>query len=152
MSHHLEEIEAIRQLKYRYLRHLDSKQWDEMARTFTEDAACNYSGGQHKYEGRDAIMSFLKEGLPNHRLSMHHCHHPEIEITSETTAKGTWALEDYLIDTQDNFSLHGAAFYHDEYVKVNGEWKIKFTGYDRVFEEFWMRSDIPSLNLTKKMF
>lgn len=152
MSHHLDDIEAIRQLKYRYLRHLDSKEWDEMAKTFTEDAVCSYSGGKHSYQGRNAIMAFLKEGLPNHRLSMHQCHHPEIEITSETTAKGTWSLEDYLIDTKDNFSLHGAAFYHDEYVKVNGQWKIKSTGYHRVFEEFWMRTDVPSLKITQKMF
>jgi hypothetical protein len=31
--------------------------------------------------------------------------------------------------------LNGAAFYHDEYVKVDGEWKIRSTGYERLYEE-----------------
>lgn len=148
----LAEIEAIKQLKYRYVRCVDLKRWDELAETLTEDAETNYSGGQFAFKGREAILKFLKEGLPDHRLSMHHVHQPEIEITSPTTARGTWALEDYLIDVKDNFSLHGAAFYKDEYVKVHGQWKIKFTGYDRVFEEFWSRKDLPSLQVTKNMF
>jgi hypothetical protein len=46
----------------------------------------------------------------------------------------------------------GAAFYRDEYVKVNGEWKIKYTGYDRTFEEIWDRGDTPSLRLLQQMF
>ena len=35
--------------------------------------------------------------------------------------------------------LHGAGFYHDEYVKVGGEWKIAVTGYDRTFEQIEVR-------------
>ncbi len=83
---------------------------------------------------------------------MHHGHHPEIEITSDTTARGIWALKDYLIITERNMGVRGAAFYRDEYVKVNREWKIKSTGYDRTFEEMWDRSDTPSLKLTDSMF
>ncbi len=152
MTDQLAEIEAIKQLKYKYVRCVDLKRWDELAETLTEDAETSYSGGQYAFKGREAILKFLKDGLPTHRLSMHHVHQPEIELTSKTTAKGTWALEDYVIDVKDNFSLRGAAFYRDEYVKVNGQWKIKFTGYDRVFEEFWSRKDSPSLQLTQNMF
>lgn len=152
MATDLAEIETIKRLKYKYLRCVDMKLWDELAETLTEDAESSYSAGQYAFKGRDAIMKFLKEGLPTHRLTMHHGHHPEIELTSKTTAKGTWALEDYVIDVKDNFSLRGAAFYKDEYIKVNGQWKIKFTGYNRVFEEFWNRKDSPSLQLTQNMF
>ncbi len=63
-----------------------------------------------------------------------------------------WALEDYLIDLTDNWSLRGAAFYRDEYLKTNGEWKIKTTGYDRIFEEMWDRGKDPSLTLLQNMF
>jgi bile-acid 7alpha-dehydratase len=147
-----EDIEAIKRLKYKYFRTLDSKLWDELAECFTEDATTTYSGGEYSFQGRDAIMKFLKKGLGPTMISMHHGHHPEIEITSDTTAKGVWALKDYLIITQANMGLRGAAFYHDEYVKVNGEWKIKSTGYDRTFEEMWNRSDTPSLKLTQSMF
>lgn len=147
-----DDIEAIKRLKYRYFRCLDSKLWDDLAQCFTEDATTSYSGGKYTYQGRDAIMKFLSEGLGPTMISMHHGHHPEIEITGKTTARGIWALHDYVIVTQSNVSLRGASFYHDEYVKVRGEWKIKHTGYDRVFEEIWDRSETKSLKITRSMF
>jgi len=146
------EIEAIKRLKYKYFRCVDCKLWDELAECLTEDASTSYSGGKYAFQGREKIMGFLKKGLDNTRISMHHGHHPEIELTSATTATGIWALEDHVIDLKANTSLWGAAFYHDEYVKVNGEWKIKFTGYDRTFEEMWNRAETPSLRLTQSMF
>jgi hypothetical protein len=83
---------------------------------------------------------------------MHQGHHPEIELTSDTTAKGIWSLQDYVIDRKGNTHLRGASFYYDEYVKVNGEWKIKLAGYERIFEEIGDRGDTPSLHLTEQMF
>ena len=148
----VEDIEAIKRLKYKYLRTLDSKLWDELAECFTEDATAAYSGGRYSFQGRDAIMKFLKKGLGHTIISMHHGHHPEIEISNDTTARGIWALEDYVIITQANMGLGGAAFYQDEYVKVNGEWKIKSTGYYRTFQETWDRGETPSLKLTDSMF
>ena len=146
------EIEAIKRLKYKYLRCVDSKKWDELAECFTENATSSFASGAYSFDGRDAIIDFLKEGLPRTRLSMHQGHQPEIEITSQTTATGIWALEDYLIDTVGNWSMRGAAFYRDEYVKTDGKWRIKSTGYDRLFEEFWDRGDSPSSKLTQNMF
>ncbi|MFO8101804.1 MAG: nuclear transport factor 2 family protein [Dehalococcoidia bacterium] len=146
------EIEAIKRLKYKYLRCVDSKNWGELEECFAEDASSSFAGGAHSYQGRDAIIAFLKEGLPSTRLSMHQGHQPEIELLGETSAKATWALEDYLIDTEGNWSMRGAAFYHDEYAKIDGEWKIKSTGYERIFEEFWSRADTPSLKITQNMF
>ncbi len=149
----LAEIEAIKRLKYKYFRCVDCKLWDELAECLTEDATTSYSGGKYSFQGRDEIIQFLQKGLGRHSmLTMHHGHHPEIEFTSETTAKGIWALQDYVIDLKRNTTLFGAAFYHDEYAKVNGEWKIKFTGYDRTFEEVSDRGDIKSLRLTQQMF
>jgi bile-acid 7alpha-dehydratase len=147
-----DDIEAIKRLKYRYLRCLDSKLWNELAECFAEDATTSYSSGKYSFQGREAIMRFLREGLGPTMISMHHGHHPEIEITSKTTARGIWALHDYVIVTQSNTALRGASFYHDEYVKVRGEWKIQHTGYDRVFEEVWDRGETKSLKITRSMF
>ena len=147
-----DDIEAIKRLKYKYLRCLDSKLWDELAECFIEDATTSYSGGRYTFQGRDAIMKFLSEGLGPTMLSMHHGHHPEIEITGRTTARGIWALHDYVIGTEANRALRGASFYRDEYVKVGGEWKIKHTGYERVFEEVWDRGETKSLRVTRSMF
>lgn len=147
----LKDIEAIKQLKGKYLRCLDCKRWDEMSECFTEDATTSYSGGKLSFKGRDAIIKFLRDSMPSTMISMHQGHQPEIQITSETTAAGTWGLEDYLIITQGNLALRGAAFYRDEYVKVNGQWKIKHTGYTRIFEEVWDRGETKSCKITANM-
>ena len=149
----LEDIEAIKRLKHKYFRALDCKLWDEFAGCFTADATSSYSDGQYTFQGIYAIMKFIKRGLARyHFFGVHHGHHPEIDITGDTTARGTWALFNYMIDTQENRSFLISALYHDEYVRVDGEWKIKHTGYGRVFEESWERGDTPSLTLTANMF
>lgn len=149
----LQEIEAIKRLKYRYFRCLDLKRWDEMRDCFVEDATCAYGGGKFSFNGREQIMKFLIDALdrPN-LLTAHQGHHPEIDLTGKGTATGIWALQDVVIDTEGKTTLRGAAFYYDEYVKVGGEWKIKSTGYERTFEEIESRTDTPSLILTENRF
>jgi hypothetical protein len=142
------EIESIRQLKYRYFRYLDSKLWDPLKELFVPEAVSSYGGGKYCFEGRDAILDFLIDSLGPTMLTMHHGHHPEIDLTSESSATGIWALEDLVIDTANELTIRGAAYYQDEYVKSRGEWKIRSTGYERLFEEIESRKDRPSLRLT----
>ena len=59
----LVEIEAIKRLKYKYMRCLDQKRWDEIAECFTADATAAYSGGKYSYDGRDAIVEFLRKSM-----------------------------------------------------------------------------------------
>lgn len=143
------DIEAIKRLKYRYLRHLDLKEWDALAECFTEDASVAYADGQFSFSGRAAIMQFLRQALsaPT-KITSHRCHQPEIDFSGPTAATATWALDDIVIDTEAGFTLRGAAFYSDTYVKVGDDWKIQSTGYHRIFEEVEARSDTPSLRLT----
>jgi len=148
----LRDIEAIKQVKYRYFRCLDSKRWDEMKECFAEDAETDWASGKWQFQGVDAIVQFLSKTLPYNRITMHQGHHPEIELTSDTTARGKWSLQDYIIDNKGNLYLMGASFYNDEYVKVNGDWKIKVAGYERIFEEIGNQSDNPSLKLTENRF
>lgn len=146
----LEDLEAIKRLKYKYLRCLDTKQWEQMGETFAPDATTSYSDGELCFSGRDAIIQFLRESaLADHSgmVGVHHVHHPEIEFTGPTTAKGVWALYNYLLHHGEDSGLRLCAFYHDEYVKSGGRWLIKSTGYRRVFEEVWNRKDSPSLKL-----
>jgi bile-acid 7alpha-dehydratase len=149
----LQEIEAIKRLKYKYFRCLDTKLWDEMRECFTEDATAAYASGKYSFQGREQILKFLIDAMNRPTvLSAHHGHHPEIELTGTTTAVGVWALADTFIDLQAGITIRGAAYYRDEYVKVGGQWKIKSTGYDRTFEEFESRADIPSLQITENRF
>jgi bile-acid 7alpha-dehydratase len=145
----LVEHEALKRLKYKYLRCLDQKLWDEMAECLTEDAVAAYSGGKYSYEGRDAILAFLKKSMGAETfLSSHRCHHPEIELTGPGTATAVWALEDVVIEEKWGITIRGAAFYADEYVKQGGAWRISRTGYKRTYEEIQSRKDVPGLRLT----
>ena len=143
----LEDVEAIKRLKYRYWRHLDLKEWDELARCFTTDAAVSYGNGRYRFSGIEAIMRFLRESLAEETGSVttHHGHHPEIDLTSETTARGRWALYNYLFNEARKRCVRIGAYYDDEYVKIDGEWKIRVTGYRTLFHEEWSRDDLPSL-------
>lgn len=133
----LVELEAIRRLKYAYLRCLDQKRFDELGELLTDDCEARYGGGAYGFDGRDEIVAFLQRTMGTHDLlSSHQCHHPEIELTSPTTATGTWALEDHVILKAWNLTVHGAAFYEDEYVKGDdGRWRIARTGYRRSYEQ-----------------
>ena len=136
------EIEAIKRLKYRYMRGIDEKLWDQIEACFVQEATCAYSNGKYQFDGRDAIMKFLTESMARPTfLSSHRVHQPEIDFTSDTTATGIWALEDTVIDEQHGITIQGAAFYRDEYVKIGGEWKIKHTGYKRTYEQMQPRKD-----------
>lgn len=149
----LQELEAIKRLKYRYLRCLDLKLWDEMKECFTPDAKSAYDSGKYSFDGREQIIAFLVQALGRPTvITLHQCHHPEIDLTGPATATGVWALEDMVIDAQNQITIRGAAFYRDEYVKADGHWKIKMTGYERTFEEVASRNDTPSLTLTSNRF
>ncbi|HLY36426.1 MAG TPA: nuclear transport factor 2 family protein [Candidatus Binatia bacterium] len=145
----LEDLEAIKRLKYRYFRCLDLKLWDEMAGCFTPDATVDYGGGRYRFDGVDAIIRFLRESLARETgaLGYHHGHHPEIDLTSDTTARGIWALDNYLFNASRKRGVRIAAYYRDEYVKRDGEWRIRHTGYTYVFHEEWSRDDTPSIRL-----
>ena len=85
----LVEIEAIRQLKYRYLRGVDTKDWALVRATLTPDCVSAYDKGHYAFEGADAIIDFLETTLGHPGVvSLHQVHHPEIEILSDTRARG----------------------------------------------------------------
>jgi len=131
----LEDIEAIKKLKAKYFRCLDKKLWNEIEDCFVEDAAADY-GPDIKLQGRKAIINFLKNTLGQGSfISAHQGHNPEIEITSDTTARGIWVLNDHLI-IKTIATLNGWGYYDDEYVKENGEWKKKSTKITRILEEW----------------
>ena len=145
----LVEIELIKRLKYRYLRGLDQKDWTAVESCFTEDATAAYSGGKYAFSSRAEILDFLTRSMGAETfLSSHRCHHPEIDLTSATTAVGTWALDDVVIDTTWDITIRGSAFYTDEYVKDEGVWQIRATGYKRSYEEIQPRGSTPGLKLT----
>jgi hypothetical protein len=146
----LVEVELIKRLKYRYLRCLDQKLWDEVGSCFTPDATAKYSGGVYSFDGRDAIVEFLRTSMgATSMLTSHRCHHPEIDLEDGgMAATGTWALEDTVILSDVGVTVQGAAFYTDRYVKESGDWLMAHTGYRRTYEELLPRASIGGLRIT----
>ena len=130
------EKDQIKELKARYFRGLDTKDWALFSSTMTEDVKGRYSDGQLSFDGRDSLVAFMDENLSSSTvITMHHGHHPEIQINEDASqATGVWYLQDMVIDLVGKTRLYGAAIYKDEYRKVDGEWKISRTGYSRTFE------------------
>jgi hypothetical protein len=118
----LEDIEAIRKLKSKYWRCVDRKLWDEIVECFTEDMVLSVFS--KLIQGRNECVQFLKDGLAQ-VVSAHQGHQAEIDITSESTARAIWALNDLLLDMQPGVNYTGFGYYEDEYVKEDGNWKIK---------------------------
>ncbi len=119
----MEDIEAIRQLKARYFRTMDTKDWSAMRQVFSDDVVLDTSeAGGSVVTGADEFMMFLQEVLRG-AVTVHQGHMPEIELTSPTTATGIWALNDIVI-WPDGTRLTGYGHYHETYEKVADDWKI----------------------------
>lgn len=122
------EIEQIKQLKSRYFRFIDTKDWDGFRGLFTED--CQHllpvESADRPYLTNDeyfpATIGALSEGF-----TVHHGHMPEITILSSTEAEGIWAMFDYVDTTheQGRTRMHGYGHYHETYRKgADGQWRI----------------------------
>lgn len=132
----LHSIEAIKQLKARYFRALDCKQWSLMQDCLAAHCTARYDGGKYSFSGRDEIVGFFRTFMDDPQLIfMHQGHHPEITVIDDNNAEGIWYLQDKVINLHNNTILNGAGFYHDRYVRVDGQWLISETGYQRTFEE-----------------
>jgi len=132
----LEALDAIRRLKYAYFRLLDTKRFAELGDLLAPEVTTAYASGGLSFTGRQAVVDFLVDSLGSPEIvTMHHGHHPEIEIVDADHATGTWYLEDRVIVPGADFEIHGTAIYTDRYVRVDGSWLIAHTGYERVFEQ-----------------
>ena len=143
----LEDIEDIKKLKARYWNCLDRKLWDELSKCFADDAVASF--GRHgKFEGRKAVMGFFSgsRSARGSDVGIHQGHNPEIDITGDSTARGTWQLFRYSINKQANHGGRSAAFYYDEYITEKGEWKILNLDYVHVFREEIDRTGISLLD------
>ena len=132
------DIDEIQQVKYRYLRALDTKHWDEFADTLTEDVVGDYGeslGEEHHFTDRDSLVEFMRSSMPANILTEHRVTHPEIDVDGDE-ATAIWYLQDRVIVPEFNFMLIGAAFYHDRYRRTRDGWKISATGYDRTYDAY----------------
>jgi SnoaL-like domain len=130
------DFEEIQRVKYRYLRALDTKHWDEFSDTLTDDVIGDYGeslGEEHHFTDRASLVAFMRESMPADMITEHRVTHPEIDVDGDE-ATGTWYLQDKVIVPKYDFMLIGAGFYHDRYRRTAEGWKISVTGYDRTYD------------------
>jgi uncharacterized protein (TIGR02246 family) len=133
----MDDLEAIRQLKARYFRTMDTKDWDGMRQVFTADVMMDTTeSGGGLVTGADEFLAFLREALDG-ATTVHQGHTPEIELTSETTATGIWALNDIVI-WPNGMRLDGYGHYHETYVKDPDGWRIASSKLTRLHTDFVM--------------
>lgn len=130
---HLADIEEIRQLKARYFRHLDTKNWAEWRKVFTDDLDIRVdvtldkdgTGGlsPEQPKGGDAFVAHISAFLQPPFMTVHHGHTNEITITGPDSATGIWAMEDIVSPTPD-ITIWGYGHYHERYRREDGAWKI----------------------------
>jgi hypothetical protein len=142
-------IEEIKQLKARYFRCMDTKDWAGYLAVFTPDAVIDSSeaytptdldGNPIPVDGEpppapnpawrsDDIAAFVKElsQILAGVVTVHHGHMPEITLTSPTTATGIWSMEDMLHWPKGSpiREMHGYGHYRETYERLPAGWRIK---------------------------
>ncbi len=125
----LAAIEAIKQLKARYFRHIDTKDWSAWAEAFTDDVVYYDdptpfpSTTEPVRAGKDAFVGFVREAL-DPCMTVHQGHTPEIEILDDRSARGIWAL--HVVTRADGNDRVAYGHYHERYEKgADGRWRIK---------------------------
>jgi uncharacterized protein (TIGR02246 family) len=127
----VDAVEAIKQLKARYFRTMDTKDWAGMRRVFADDVVMDTTdSGGGVVTGADAFLEFLQQTLAD-AMTVHQGHMPEITLTSPTTATGIWALHDDIV-WPDGTRMRGDGHYHEEYALVDGEWRISASTLTRL--------------------
>ncbi|MBO0731718.1 MAG: nuclear transport factor 2 family protein [Acidimicrobiaceae bacterium] len=136
------DIEEIKQLKARYFRCLDTKDWEGFRGVFVEDlqfvfaernltlerddlsTAPTEEGLLH--EGRESFVAWTRE-TAGPLTTVHRGYMPEIVLTGPDTASGIWAMTDYLQwpDTDPPVGFRGYGHYQEEYVRTAEGWRLK---------------------------
>ncbi|HEY7438872.1 MAG TPA: nuclear transport factor 2 family protein [Acidimicrobiia bacterium] len=131
----MDDLEAIKQIKARYCRFMDTKDWDSYRQLFADDVVIDTTdSGGAIVTGADEFIEFLVSTIGN-AVTVHHCHTPEIHLTSSTEASGVWAMED-MLRFADGTELHGYGHYHDTYRRLGDGWKITSSTLTRLRMDF----------------
>jgi len=137
-------VEEIKRLKARYFYGIDNKDWDLWrAEVWAPDARLIVGEMGKDVGPRDVLIDWVKAQSAD-QVSVHHGHMPDIEILSDTEAKGTWAMEDLIWRSKEHplngeySHVHGWGHYRETYVKLDVGWRILTTELTRLRTE-WVK-------------
>ncbi|SCW38416.1 SnoaL-like domain-containing protein [Sphingobium faniae] len=147
-------IDAVRNLKSRYFRTMDGKDWAGLAMVFAPDAdfdaRCSFSlragddspagrlaADWHLF-GREAIVDFIRAGTQAY-VTVHHGHGHEVVLDGPDDAHGVIAMEDFIFEQRDGAMrqlLHGMGHYHERYRRIDGCWYILSSRISRLYVDY----------------
>lgn len=124
------DIEAIRNLKARYFRCLDTKDWASFKKVWAPEIEHDMVHEGQTFRGASSDFVDGVAGMLAGIVTVHHGQTSEIEITSATTAKGIWAFVDLVKPGPDGPAgvqeMVGYGHYHETYLKSDDAgWQIK---------------------------
>jgi hypothetical protein len=122
----LEAIEEVKKLKARYWYCCDTKDVEGVRDCFLEGPVeIHYDGPVGLVHHRDGLYEVFKDvACQTHIVEMHHGGPPEIEVTSEDSARARWSLVYHLMNTETQTVSVCGGYYDDEYRRVDGRWWI----------------------------
>jgi hypothetical protein len=136
----LEAIKALKALKARYCRGVDTEDWETFRGVFVASS---------EFDADAFVARVVKHHTDAQVISIHECFMPEITFTSEDTATGIWAMEDWIDriwhDDGTRESWRGHGWYHESYRRVDGEWKIAGTRHERIRIDWLDSASLPPL-------
>ena len=124
----LEALEAIRQLKHRYLNACDLKEVEVIRDCFaTGPIAIDY-GPLGCFDDRDSFIALYQSLACHPRVrDSHHGANPEIELLDADNARGRWSLAYFNLDADTGATRRLGVMYDDAYRRIAGVWKIVAT-------------------------
>jgi len=121
----LEDKEAIRALKARYLRACDLKQPDVVRDCFAPGQIRIAYQNFPEFNDRDAFVDVYRSmGCQPGIYDIHHATNWEIDLTGADSATGRWSLNFRTILTGPRQIVRLAVEYEDIYRRENGRWWI----------------------------
>lgn len=115
---------AISELKARYCRFLDCKQWPDFAGVFTPDGCMQFGPNLEdgSVNGREEITALLKKQLKNANTA-HRIHPGEFKFHDNGEVSVLWPMDDRVANP--SFVLEGAGYYQERYRQIDGQWYIQ---------------------------
>ena len=121
----LEDLEALRALKARYLNACDQQDSERAACCFAPGEILIDMGHLGQLTSREQFAAVFSElGCHPFVLDLHHGGNPELAFIDDDHATGVWSLDYRNLNTQAKTVTFLAVTYHDEYRRLEGEWCI----------------------------